>query len=62
MEFFNDAKGDKYHSPEKQFFSSALPLYTIWGCFYTNICNIHALFELFIISLIISLALLHIRE
>ena len=33
MEFFNDAKGGKYHSPEKQLFPSALPLITIWGCF-----------------------------
>ena len=31
MEFFNDAKGDKYHSPEKQFFPSALPF---WVAFY----------------------------
>ena len=31
--FFNDAKGGKYHSLEKQIFPSALPFYKIWVCF-----------------------------
>ena len=31
--FFYDAKSGKWHSPEKQHFSSVLALYNVWGCF-----------------------------
>src|ERR1700678_4244930 len=31
--FFYNAKGGKYHSPEKHLFSSELSHYNLWGCF-----------------------------